>query len=108
MGYVLLDHSLGGIGPRGEKGIKEEWDTISCKHCQQVMRIIIHGPARKVLESADRCDKCKAAICKKCAVAMDATKFCPGPLRWAIEKWEDRRQGLESFDFFFKMMGRAP
>ena len=116
MGYILLDHTQGGAGPpepgmpfnsRPTTGIKQEWDTYSCVHCQRVMRVIIHGPARKSVENADRCTKCAKPICVKCARAMDVTGVCPGPLRDAIEKRLLEQRNEENLDHWWSQQGRV-
>ena len=53
MGYLIIDH-------RGGGGKLEEFDTVSCKHCQAVIKII---PGKR----EDKwCGLCAGPICEFC------------------------------------------
>lgn len=68
MGYLLIDHSAG-TGPDGLTGKKVEFDTVSCCHCQALIRVVIKG-VEKAYECPYRCDRCRAPICKFCATTL--------------------------------------
>ena len=67
----------------GEKEL--EFDTISCPHCQQVKAITLKGLTKHV-KYHHWCGRCKKAICKGCAKAMQQTGNCPGPFHARIDE----------------------
>lgn len=58
MGHLLI---VEGVGSK-----KQEYDTVSCKHCQAVIKVVIAGVS-KAYETKHRCDRCKGPICRYCA-----------------------------------------
>lgn len=81
MGYLLVDHR-GGDGPDGKKGIKVEYDTVACRHCRAVIRILIRGVAgQKEYETPYTCGKCAGPICRFCAEHRNGLNECQPILR---------------------------
>lgn len=77
MGYLLIDHSQG-AGPPGpdgviRSGIKVEFDTVNCSHCQAVIKVLNAALAgAKDYETPYRCNKCGSRpICRHCAEQMN-------------------------------------
>lgn len=68
MGYLLIDHK-GGLAPDGSKGERLEFDTVSCCHCQKVIKIVIAG-VTKAYETKFRCDRCKRPVCRFCGTVL--------------------------------------
>jgi len=89
MGYLLIDHRHT-IDPSGTKdGITEEYDTLSCPHCQSVIKKKILGPCRTVVDSPGECDWCRKPICHTCAEMLRVTQHCPGEMRMKVLRvWE--------------------
>lgn len=54
MGYMLSDNRVSG-------GVLEEHDTVSCKHCQAILRII------KRQKEGYWCGTCAGHVCRRCA-----------------------------------------
>jgi hypothetical protein len=103
MGYLLIDHSQGGIGPHGERGVKFECDTQNCPHCQAVIRRVVLGPCRTVPDSPGECDHCRRPVCRACADRLRASEVCPGEMKQNIDRmW----QGMRSADSIFVAMRR--
>ena len=77
MGYLLIDHR-GTCDPTGTKdGRTEEYDTISCAHCQAVIKIKILGPCRTEVDGPGECDWCKKPLCHTCGALLMATGKMP-------------------------------
>lgn len=89
MGYLIRDHRSTTDWTGSRDGRLEEWDTVSCKHCQAIVRIIIRGVNRAREHHRD-CPECKGPLCRDCDAAYGATKTCPGDLRARIERALDR------------------
>lgn len=62
MGQLLIVQGL------GEK--KLEFDTVSCRHCQSVIKVVIRGVER-AYDTKYRCDRCRGPICKYCAEVLE-------------------------------------
>lgn len=62
MGVLLVDNTVSG-------GIRFECDTISCKHCQAIIKVIISG-VKKAAETKFRCERCRGPICRHCAEVL--------------------------------------
>jgi len=102
MGILISDHRSV-ADPSGTKdGKLEEWDTLSCPHCQAVIKVLICGPTRKRVDSPGECDYCKRPVCRTCAVRLAATEVCPGEMRAIVRRaWE----GLQRADRIYSIMG---
>ena len=89
MGFLMIDHR-GGCDPTGMKdGRLEEFDTISCPHCQAVIKKKVMGPCRTVVDSPGECDFCRKPICHNCAALLRIDDYCPGEMRIRVLKaWE--------------------
>ena len=74
MGYLTVDH-------RGAGGKLEEYDTVSCKHCQTVIKVV-----RRQREGA-WCMTCAGPVCFKCAETEECTPFMK-----KIERWQRRQK----------------
>jgi len=85
IGYLMIDHR-GGQGLDDKKGILQEFDTASCRHCQAVIKMIKHG----INKTRDGfwCYPCAGPICKFCG---DKSKGECSPFKKKIEE-SDRRQ----------------
>lgn len=94
MGILISDHRST-VDPTGTRdGKLEEWDTLSCPHCQAVIKVLILGPTRKKIDSPGECDFCRKPICRTCAARLIATEMCPGEMRANIRRaLENRRAG---------------
>ena len=68
MGYLVIDHS-NAIDKRGNFGIKQEFETASCKHCQGIIRIVKHQ------KEGGWCFTCKGAVCIPCTSTGQCTPF---------------------------------
>lgn len=62
MGYLTVDHRAG-------DGKLEEFDTVSCKHCQAVLKVFNRQP------SGAWCLKCDGPVCDTRACASVCTPF---------------------------------
>lgn len=89
MGYLLIDHSQT-QGPDGKQGRKVETDTVACRHCRAVIRVLMSGLNRE-LESQYRCSRCDGPICKWCAAELERTKKCRPALAMIDEYLEKPR-----------------
>ena len=78
MGYLLVDDTASG-------GLKREYDTVSCKHCQAVIKV--------KRESGNWCQNCAGPVCDN----MECLKRCVPFFKKVEEKL--KRQAL------FKSMG---
>ena len=67
MGYLLNDHTSCEIN--GKRGTRKEWDTVNCKHCQTVIKII------KNAQDGAWCTKCNGAVCNTVKCATQCTPF---------------------------------
>ena len=65
MGYLLKDHRAAG-------GILEEWDTVGCKHCQQILKLAKRPKQR---EARYWCTRCNGHICQRCAATGRCEPF---------------------------------
>jgi hypothetical protein len=103
MGYLSIDHRST-VDPTGTKdGILEEFDTRACPHCQAVIRVLIKGPCRKIVDSPGECDFCRRPICHACAERLKANEICPGEMREKIDRaW----QGMRAKDQIWLAMKR--
>jgi hypothetical protein len=103
MGYISIDHR-GTVDPTGTKdGTLVEHDSISCPHCQAVIRVIIRGPCHKRPDSPGECEYCKRPICHACAERLKANEICPGEMREKIDRaW----QGMRAKDQIWLAMKR--
>lgn len=54
---------------------KEEIETVSCKHCQKVIKILLKGCTKEV-QTKFSCGRCRGPICRACAEIMDLTGQC--------------------------------
>ena len=95
MGYLSVDHSqTQGVDTYGNLSGKDgrllEFDTVACKHCQAVIKIVIRG-VNRAYATKHACSRCRGPICKCCATAMARTKKCPGSFREKIDRL--RQQG---------------
>lgn len=90
-GVLLIDHS-GGQGPDGQKGRKEEYDIVTCRHCQAIIKMVVRGCTR-AYETKFRCEKCAGPICRHCGEVLKGE--C-SPILAKVEKalktgvWDDR------------------
>lgn len=82
MGYLIIDHR-GGTNPDGTKGELQELDTVGCKHCGAVIRIVLKGVA-SAYETPFKCTRCRGPICKACAHNMEVTGLC-NPLKARLD-----------------------
>ncbi len=73
MGYLLIDDSASG-------GLKREYDTVSCKHCQAVIKV--------KRGSGNWCWNCAGPVCDN----LECLKHCV-PFFATIEK-KMKRQAL--------------
>lgn len=94
MGYLLIDHSqTEGVDEcgqlTGKSGKLLEFDTVGCKHCQAVIRIVIKG-VNRAYETKHACSKCRGPICNYCAQAMQRTGECPGEFRVVIDRLKQK------------------
>jgi hypothetical protein len=98
MGYVMIDHRHT-VDPTGTRdGILEEFDSISCPHCQAVIKKIILGPCRTKPDSPGECDYCRRPICHACADRLRATDVCPGEMREKVDRaWQQMRSRDQIF-----------
>ena len=89
MGYLAIDHRYT-LDPTGTKdGTLEECDTLSCPHCQCVLKTKVMGPCRTIVDSPGECDWCKKPICHRCAGLLTVTNHCPGEMRMRVLRaWE--------------------
>ncbi len=102
MGILISDHRST-VDPTGTKdGKLEEWDTVSCPHCQAVIKIKVLGPSRKKIDSPGECDFCKRPICHACAARLAVTEVCPGEMRANIRRALERRR---AGDRIYSIMG---
>lgn len=110
MGLLIIDHSQG-QGIDGKQGIRQEFDTLACKHCGRTIARLVRvagnasathhlanidiGRAAPVIHELDSktdakptCAKCGGAyICRICAALMETKGGeCPGPFEARIEK----------------------
>ena len=67
MGYLFKDNGEDNGQARHQR--IEEYDTISCKHCQGVIKIILRG-CTKAAATKYRCSRCNGPICKYCAETL--------------------------------------
>ena len=80
MGHLLIDDTASG-------GVKQEYDTVSCKHCQAVIKVM------RKQKSGYWCQHCSGPVCKNPECIKQCTPF--------FKKVEEklRRQAM------FKSMG---
>jgi len=62
----------------------QEYETVSCPHCQQVKAITIKGFTKNI-PYHHWCPRCRQPICLECAQAMQRLGQCPGPFVAKIE-----------------------
>lgn len=99
MGYLSIDHRHT-CDPTGTRdGVLEEFDCVSCPHCQAVIKKIILGPCRTKVDSPGECDYCRRPICHACAERLIATDICPGEMRTQIDRAWQKSRAEESIWF---------
>lgn len=69
MGLLIIDHSACTDPVTGKQGEKLEFDTVSCGHCQALIRLVIKG-VKKAYETPYRCARCKLPMCRHCAEVL--------------------------------------
>lgn len=85
MGYLVRDHRST-VDWTGERdGRLEEWDTVSCRHCQAIVRIVVKG-CTKAREHHRDCPDCKGPLCKACDEIYGAVRACPGEFRAQVDR----------------------
>ena len=101
MGFISIDHR-GTCDATGTKnGCLQEWDSVSCPHCQAVLKKHILGPCRTKVESPGECDHCRKPLCVACAERLKINEVCPGEMRENVDRaW----QGMRSRDSIFLAM----
>lgn len=101
MGYLLIDHRST-VDPTGTRdGVLFECDTVSCPHCQSVIKKVVTGPCRTKIDSPGECDHCRKPICRDCAARLQANEICPGEMKDNIDRaWQQFNQ---SQTLFFEM-----
>ncbi len=77
MGYLMKNSDNG-------KGSLQEWDTVSCKHCQAVIKIV------KGAKKGAWCQLCFGPVCETAACS---TKFVP-----LFKKLEEKLKRQALFD----------
>jgi hypothetical protein len=111
MGYLLIDHSAG-QGIDGRQGIKQEFETVNCAHCQSLIALLARPRETLVISNMDigkfslvadkistrytgkhQCRRCKKDICRACARGGNCTPFV-AKIENAIKKqrWEEHFQ----------------
>ena len=74
MGYLIKDHRQG-QGVDGKQGKLEEYDTVHCRHCGAVIKIVIKG-VMKAYETKFSCGTCHGPICRYCATVLNGEIYC--------------------------------
>lgn len=67
MGYLIIDQSA--TETNGKRGEKLEYDTVSCKHCQCVLRIV------KRQKEGAWCFTCGGSVCIPCSKTGQCVPF---------------------------------
>jgi hypothetical protein len=80
---------------------KQEYETVSCPHCQQVKAIVIQG-CTKNIPYRYWCPRCREPICEGCAEAMEKAGQCPGPFVAKAEEAMKRQTGGLADDFVYQ------
>jgi hypothetical protein len=94
MGELIIDNRVSG-------GIKEEYQTVGCKHCQAVLRMILAG-VNRTREGAF-CLQCSGPICETCAARHFQRP--EGPCE-AFERRIDAWQRQQTFRAYLDQGGR--
>lgn len=97
MGFLVIDHR-DGFEPDGSKGRLQEYDTVSCKHCQALIRIVLKG-VTKAYETPYRCDRCNGPICRYCG---EARKGICTPFPALVERAIRIRKALEWREYHYR------
>lgn len=96
MGLLIIDHS-------GSGGVKQEFDTVPCKHCQAVIRVVIKG-VKKAYETKSRCSRCHGPICNACASHMELNGGeCNAPFLAKVEQALKKQRWQEHCDYHYKL-----
>lgn len=104
MGYLVIDHR-GGQGIDDKAGTLQEYDTVSCGHCQAVIAVLTRPTEKVYLDNVDiaratqhgqhlgheykgkrPCRRCKKPLCRVC----HARGVCE-PLSEFLERLERRK-----------------
>lgn len=88
MGYLLVDNKVSG-------GMKQEYDTKSCKHCQGIVKVLIKrhllGGQSKKKDEGFFCIKCMGPLCEYCAVLAHKNGCAPF-MDMLIKKMREKQQ----------------
>ena len=95
MGIVIVDN-------RNAGGTLGEWDTVACKHCRAVIKVVIKGITR-AYNTTYRCGRCCGPVCKACAEVMHQNGgSCTEPFLAKVELALKRQQWLERINYHYR------
>jgi len=75
---------------------KQEYETVSCPHCQTVRAITLKG-CTKNIKFNHWCPRCRQPICKGCAAVMEQLGQCPGPFIAKVDNANSKGVWEEGF-----------
>ena len=112
MGILIIDHS-NGQGIDGRQGAKQEFDTVSCAHCQSLIALLRRSKQTLILSNMDvgraslaaqhfqheytgkhQCRRCRKNICRACARGGKCTPFIA-----KIENAVKKQHWQENFEY---------
>ena len=92
MGHIYIEEGVHPVS--GVTLPRVEIDTVACKHCRAVIRVVLAGVTR-AYDTPHRCGRCDSPICAFCARKMDQDGDCQGPMDAVIDQFFTSR-GLDN------------
>lgn len=84
MGVLFIENEIHPITGKHLKGA--EFDTVSCCHCQAIIRVVIKG-VDAAYETRHYCGHCDGSICNWCQGLVDRNGGkCTGPIAAKVER----------------------
>ena len=97
MGYLLIDNGPPSAVTNVPTG-KHEFDTVACRHCGAVIKIVLKGVTR-AYETQYRCQRCDGPICRYCGEQLGAK--C-SPVKAKIENALKGRRWNEIVEYNYR------